>query len=157
MKPASKLHCIRGGCAVLYEHRQAHRARAAERAARAAGGKKMRLHNMNATVNDRYSQHSVLVSYESEVVSVEPWAVVFGGQYDYSNSTKRQINAFFNDFWSVFPELATAAGRRAAIERGKTYKRNGDPMDVLFDCNLQIRRMDLTTSDDAPSADDMEG
>lgn len=97
----------------------------------------MRLHNMNATVNDRYFRHSVLVSYESEVVSVEPGAVVFGHQYDYSNSTKRQVNAFFNDFWSVFPELATAAGRRAAIERGKTYKRSGEPMNVLLlDCNM---------------------
>ena len=54
----------------------------------------MRLHNMNATVNDRFFNHSVLVSYESEVASVEPCAVVFGRQYDYSNSTSAETGRY---------------------------------------------------------------
>lgn len=83
-----------------------------------------------------------MYSYQSRVVDVitatgGTQKVIFGRDAFYSVTTGRQISRYFREvFGEIFPELETAAGRRAAIKRGYTLDSNGCVVDVERDFRM---------------------
>lgn len=90
----------------------------------------VKFHSMQAeVVFDGELKQTHLYSYDSHAVTVLDWFndVRFkAGIWNYSTTTAKQISRFFAEYYPELPELASARGRRAAINRGYTTMINGN-------------------------------
>lgn len=86
------------------------------------------LDHMQAWYGNTGNGCEFMYSYESRVLEISGGAaVIFGRDAFYSTTTGKQISRYFSKVQNGhYPELCSAAGRRAALQRGETRNVYGD-------------------------------